>query len=67
MTRRQELQETISRLTGRAYDLGVQAAKEGRDRHTLNPYEPHNAMLAQVYRIGHMDEVARMHFANKAA
>lgn len=63
MQRKQELQDTMSRLTGRAYDLGVEAAKEGRDRHTLNPYEPTNRLLAQVYRIGHMDEVARQHFA----
>jgi hypothetical protein len=63
MNRRKELQTTISRLVGRAYDLGAQAAREGRDRHTLNPYEPTNPMLAQVYRLGHMDEVATMHFA----
>lgn len=62
MNRKQELQETIKRLTGRAYDLGVQAAKQGRDRHAGNPYEPTNPMLAQVWRIGHMDQIATMHF-----
>lgn len=67
MTRKQELQQTISRLTGRAYDLGEQAAKTGKDRHTGNPYEPTNPMLAQVYRIGHMDAVAAMHFVKQRA
>jgi len=62
MTRKQELQQTISRLVGKAYDQGEQAAKAGKDRHTGNPYEPANPMLAQVYRIGHMEQVARMHF-----
>ena len=62
MNRKTELQETIRRLTGRAYDLGAQAAREGRDRHTGNPYEPQNPMLAQVWRIGHMEQVAMMHF-----
>lgn len=67
MTRKQELQQTISRLTGRAFDLGAQAAKAGQDRHTGNPYEPHNPMLAQVWRIGHMEQVATMHFASQRA
>lgn len=61
MTRKQELQETIRRMVGKAYDMGEKAAKEGRDRHTNNPFEPHNPLLAQVYRIGHMDQVARQH------
>lgn len=67
MTRKQELQQTISRLTARAYDLGEQAARTGSDRHTGNPYEPANPMLAQVWRIGHMDAVAQMHFAKQRA
>lgn len=67
MTRKDELQKTISRLAGRAYDLGNAAARAGRDRHTANPYEPANPMLAQVWRIGHMDAVASMHFAKQRA
>lgn len=67
MTRKQELQQTISRLVARAYEQGEQAAREGRNRHTGNPHEPHNPMLAQVWRLGHMDQVARDHFAKNAA
>jgi hypothetical protein len=67
MTRKQELQETISRLVGAAFDGGAKAARDGKDRHTGNPYEPTNPMLAHVWRVGHMEAVAAMHFAQRAA
>jgi hypothetical protein len=67
MTRKQELQKTISRLVGEAYDAGAQAARDGKSRH--HPANPHihNATLSHVFCIGHMDEVAKMHFAKDAA
>lgn len=64
MTRVQELQATISKMVRDAYALGEQHARDGKDRHAHNPWEPHNPLIAQVYRIGHMDEVARQHFAS---
>lgn len=67
MTRKQELQQTISRLVAKAYEAGEQAARDGKSRHHPDNPHQHNPMLAHVFCIGHMDEVARQHFAERAA
>ena len=67
MTRKQELQQTISRLVGEAYDDGAQAARDGKSRHYPDNPHIHNPMLSHVFCIGHMDEVGKMHFAKQIA
>ena len=65
MTRKQELQQTIARLVGEAYDEGAQAARNGKSRHYPDNPHLHNQTLSHVFCLGHMDEVAKMHFAQE--
>ncbi len=67
MTRKQELQQTISRLVGKAYDAGQQAARDGKSRHYPDNPHIHNPMLSHVFALAHMDAVAEMHFAKQRA